>query len=67
MHPEVAQALLNCEGVGLGEVLDTAWLAARLPVAGRAGPAPPPGAGPRSPGPPAGAGAAAGGGGPGAP
>ncbi|WP_406470966.1 SAV_2336 family protein [Streptomyces hirsutus] len=48
MHPEVARALLSCEGVGLSEVLDTAWLAARLPVAGRAATARPPGPGPRS-------------------
>ena len=33
MDPEVARALLNCDAeVGLGEVLDIAWLAARLPA-----------------------------------
>ncbi|GAB2464861.1 SAV_2336 N-terminal domain-related protein [Streptomyces incanus] len=48
MHPEVARALLNCDGVGLSEVLDTAWLAARLPVAGQTAATRRPGPGPRS-------------------
>ncbi|PWI06448.1 hypothetical protein DIZ27_33700 [Streptomyces sp. NWU339] len=35
MHPEVARALLDSPaGIGLSEVLDIAWLAARLPQAG---------------------------------
>lgn len=46
MQPEVAQALLNCDGVGLSEVLDTAWLAARLPAGPAASTAPRPGPGP---------------------
>ncbi|MFD3731880.1 SAV_2336 N-terminal domain-related protein [Streptomyces sp. NPDC058632] len=47
MQPEVAQALLNCDGVGLSEVLDTAWLAARLPAGSPASPTRRPGPGPR--------------------